>query len=265
MTKKINRLMVDFDESWYRVELPISKKILEVKPYNLKANKSLAMSMEEAKVKNDMKILLNGVVNIISSSIKPDENGKIMNVSELHVADFVFLSNKLKSITKGSMVKYNVQCDNLEYKENEESELGPCKHENLIEFDIDNFEIINPEQIDELKINVGNKDYIFYLKQFTIDMIFENPAIISNAKTIEGILILLSSFVESISMGEKIYDDLTIDEVYEFIVNLTENQVKPLVEWFQNITRLVLKKEFICEKCKKKQEIVIDDMLSHLE
>ena len=104
-----SKLMSILNETWYPVVLPVSKKKLEVKPPNMKSNHALAELYQESINKKDMSILINAQINRAELCIRPDQNGKILNVRKLHIADFIFLSKKLQSISSGSD-KYNAIC-----------------------------------------------------------------------------------------------------------------------------------------------------------
>jgi hypothetical protein len=279
MTK--NPLTRTLPDLWYPTTLPKSGIEIQLKPYGMKGNQVLATLLQESEQKKDMKIILTGLVNMMQMCIKPDANGEIIDVNKIHIADFVFISNKIRAITKGTSVKYVVPCDNLEF-ENKESEkeedknVGPCEHKNIVEFDIENYILIGNTDEDDsvVKLVVGIDDipqatYYMYMREFTAELLFDKPEIISKSKDISSIINLLASFIESVSIDEngveKKFDELTCEEKTEFLMELTEPQLQPLVDWFHGLARIVLKKEFVCSKCKKKQEIVIDDLVSFLK
>jgi hypothetical protein len=146
--------------TWYKVTLPMSKKVIEVKPYGMKGNKALADLKSESEIKEDISILFNGMKNVIDSCIKDEYD---IDVKKLHVVDFAYLSNKLRAITKGSFVEWIVGCDNpktkmwkndipLNERTDENCELidKPCRFDNEIKFDIEDFIVINEDKYKEM-------------------------------------------------------------------------------------------------------------------
>ena len=71
--------------------------------------------------------------------------------------------------------------------------------------------------------------------------------------------------MEQNGADEKKFDNLNEENIIEFLMELTEPQIKPLVEWFYNLPRIIIKGEYTCKNCKLEQEIVIDDMMSFLK
>lgn len=252
-----NKLMSMLNETWYQVTLPVLNKKIEIRPYNMKANQSIAEVYEESENKDDISFLLNGLVNIVELCIKPDEDGKILNTKKLHIADFIFLSNKLRAISKGSKMEYRVDCN--------EMDPNVCgEKQNIVEFDIDDYEIINLNNPLEIVLSEGFSEKLtIVMKKFTVESIFDNPKMIQKATSIHGMMEMLSFFMESIIINEQILES-NFEEKLELLLNMTEIQLKPLVKWFEGMTRLVLKKEFNCKKCGKTQEIIIDDMAKFL-
>jgi len=256
-----NPLLKNYSEAWYKIELPMSKKTMQIKPIHMKENKSFVTVIEEAEEKNDIKLFLAGTINLMLACSKECKSSDIL---KLNIVDFVYLSNKLTSITKGSKLKRKIQCEDKCFQPRPDID-KKIPYETLIEFDIDECEISNMNNKKSFILTANETKYEIYMKDFVVGMLLEHPEILKNSNTFNDIFETIITFVDFIVIDSVKYDDLTKNEIEEFLLKLTSYQLKPFGDYIKNIPKLILKKKFKCANCKKEQEIEIKDLSNFLE
>jgi hypothetical protein len=220
----------------YELELPISKKTIKYRPFLVKEQKVLLMAMESG----DTKTVQNAVIDVLNVCVLTP-NFDIFRTPIIDV-EFLFLNLRAKSV--GEVVENKYRCNN----EVDDGEGGKKECGNTIETKINLTEIVpvKEKEIDpEIKLNekivVKMKYPEFNIMRDSID---------SNNIT-EVTFKLIASCIEYIYDGEQFYyaNETPIEELVEFIENLSQEHFELLEEFFNNMPKMTKKVEMTCKKC----------------
>jgi len=237
----------------YTVELPVSKKEIEVEPYKHGNVRSILLLMQDFKQRKQghMKKALQSMQKIVEDCILPDAKGDKIDVKKLHIADFVYVMNYIKAISNGEESSFFFRCDT----EN-------CKQEKKIDFVLDDCEVKNLENkdIDKIEIEFENQDNIFlHLKPFTFQIYIDNARFFGQ-EFIEGneATRYYASFIDAIEGKGQIFDNMKKDNIVKFLDALYECDLKKLIDYINNVPMLVWEKKYECEKCGKINHIKLE-------
>lgn len=220
----------------YELELPISKKTIKYRPFLVKEQKVLLMAMESG----DTKTVQNAVIDVLNVCVLTP-NFDIFRAPIIDV-EFLFLNLRAKSV--GEIVQNKYRCNN----EVDDGEGGKKECGNTIETKINLTEIVpvREKEVDpEIKLNekivVKMKYPEFNIMRDSID---------SNNIT-EVTFKLIASCIEYIYDGDQFYyaSETPIEELIEFIENLSQEHFELLEEFFNNMPKLTKKVEMTCKKC----------------
>jgi DNA-directed RNA polymerase subunit M/transcription elongation factor TFIIS len=222
----------------YEVELPISKKKVEYRPYLVKEEKLLMLAMES----QDPSMIMKTVQDIIEACTFNKVKTKTLPTAEL---ELLFL--KLRSKSVGETAKIGYKCTNC----NTTNELTV----NLEDVTID----LGDKQVDN-KIMINDKVGVI-LKYPTTEEVTR----IMNAgdKTdVKNIFALVTSCIETIFDEENTYDTKNVEkkEIEAFVESLNSKQFEKIKEFFENIPKLRKDVSFDCEKCGTHNPLVLEGL-----
>jgi hypothetical protein len=215
----------------YELELPLSKKKIKYRPYLVKEQKALMMALESS----DAETIQHNVREILTVCTLSED----VDIDELPIVDieYYLLQLRAKSISEISESKY--RCNN----EVDDKVCG-----NIMEAKIDLTEIqpvqeeyVDPEiQLTE-KITVKMKYPPFKLIKDSVDM--DNIT--------EVTFNMLAQSIEYVYDGEQFHyaEEVPVEELVEFIEQLSQEQFEKLEKFFNSIPKLFKKIDITCSKC----------------
>ena len=221
----------------YEVELPISKKKVEYRPYLVKEEKQLMVAIES----QDPSMIMKTVQDIIEACTFGEVKAKNLPTAEL---ELLFLKLRSKSVGETSKIGY--KCTHC----GQSNELVV----NLEEVTIDSGEV-KPNKI-MITDTVGVK-----LKYPTTDEV--TRIMNSGDKTdVKNIFLLITSCIESIFDEENVYDTRNLEkkDIEEFVESLNSKQFEKIKEFFEAIPKLRKDVSFDCEKCGTHNELVLEGL-----
>ena len=174
-----------------------------------------------------------------------------LDLRNIPMFDIEYMLLQIRSKSIGEVVKPVTTC-----KE--------CGHQQEISIDISSAAVTG-----EIKSDDGNKIEI----NDNIGVVMSYPTINSMLKTLEKDNpeeeSLVEDLVTSIVCNMKyIYDSDDVyncneckeEELVKFVESLTKDQFGKIVEFFNTIPRVSIKKDYECDKCGSKEEILIEGM-----
>ena len=211
----------------YPVTIPSTGEEFIMRPYLVKEEKILLLAMES----QDPKQIALAIRNLITNCIEGD-----VDIDTLAGFDIEKLFLELRGISVGEKIQLHTKCQKEE-----------CEHPNGGEIDIKDVTLkdYNPEDsIIKLSGSVG-----VTMKYPTLELLGEMDP--EKLESIETLMDIITSCINTIFDDENVYDckKENIEEVRDFIDNLTSDQFQLISNFFQNTPVLEYDLKFVCEKC----------------
>ena len=211
----------------YPVTIPSTGEEFIMRPYLVKEEKILLLAMES----QDPKQIALAIRNLITNCIEGD-----VDIDTLAGFDIEKLFLELRGISVGEKIQLQTKCQNEE-----------CEHPNGVEIDIKDVTLkdYNPEDsIIKLSDSVG-----VTMKYPTLEILGEMDP--EKLESIETLMDIITSCINTIFDDENVFDckKENIEEVRDFIDNLTSDQFQLISNFFQNTPVLEYDLKFVCEKC----------------
>lgn len=242
-------MLPKIDMPLYEIDLPLSKKKIQFRPFLVKEEKILLMAAES----EDENAVLLAIKQILTNCIISK-----IDVDELPILDFEYLFLHLRARSVGETV-------DLQYKCNNEIEKGGEKQKcnSIVKLSFNALEV-KPE----LDGNETNKIELtpklgLMLKYPTFGAI-DNLSAKEKANPTEVVIEIILSAIDYIYDDESIYyaKDTPREELVDFIDSLTREQFAKIQEFFEKIPKLKKKLDFKCHKCGYEDAIELEGIQS---
>jgi hypothetical protein len=221
---------------YYDVTIPSTGVKTRYRPYLVKEEKVLLMASES----DDDHAMSEAMLNVICECV---EN---LNKSELTTFDIQYLFLQLRSKSVGETSNLLFTCQNED-----------CGHQNDFKLKLSDVEVDMPKDKND-KIELS-EDMILELKYPTYENMI-NDKIMRYAETGSEIMyqtVLLSLEALQTNDERMIFAEEPIEDIIEFIGNLSTAQFNKITDFTNNIPVLKHDVEFTCEKCKHKNKSLI--------
>lgn len=199
----------------YTTTVPSTGKRVKYQPFSVKEEKILVLAAEGG----DTDEITNALTNVLENCVTSPADFK---VSELALFDVEYLFLKARSKSAGEKITLNIT--------DPEDETFTTEHE------------INIDKIGVEKTE-GHTDLIevsedVHIKMRYPDITFFNDGV--NIASIEDTTKLIARCVDSIVMGEEVYNsvDMSSGELDEWLDGLTTEQFQKISEFFQTMPKL---------------------------
>jgi hypothetical protein len=220
------------DSPVFDLELPLSKKKIQFRPFLVKEQRNLLMAMESddsAAIEKNIKQVL------INCTISGD-----IDINTLPVLDVEYYFLNLRARSVGEIVENKYRCDN---ESNEGEKCGNIMevHLNLLDIKVEN--IKEKQDIIELTDKISIK-----LKYPEFSVITRLSALTNmNEVAFE----MIADSIEYIYDGEQFYYTKEIErqEVVIFVESLNQQQFNKIEDFFVNLPTLSKKVEMKCSRC----------------
>jgi hypothetical protein len=210
----------------YPVTIPSTGEEFIMRPYLVKEEKILLLAMES----QDPKQIALAIRNLITSCI---EGG--LDIDSLAAFDIEKLFLELRAISVGEKIQLQTKC-----------QAEGCEHPNAVEIDITDIQLNDFDPAGStIKLS---EDVGVTMRYPTVDLLGDVEGDLDSLDTLMSIVI---SCINTIFDDENVYDckKENIEEVQDFIDNLTSDQFKLISAFFQNTPVLEYDLKFVCEKC----------------
>ncbi len=212
----------NIDIPTFKETLPASKKEVIFRPFLVRERSVLLMALQSADISS--------VIKAIKDLIKTCTFGKI-DAEKIPLVDleFLFINIRNKSIGEGIDIIHT--CD--------------CGTGNELQVMMDKIDVIG-----------GTDDNIQLSDQVWIKLNYptiDDVSLLSAEPNEKEVLQIIANCIDTIIAGEQVYKavDSTKEELYEFILNLTQSQLSKIETFFENIPKIVVKFDYKCKSCGK--------------
>jgi hypothetical protein len=205
----------------YTVKLPVSGKTLKVRPFTVKEQKIMLISVNEArdkKTESNKSHMAANFLEVLQTCVQGEHN-----LSELSLPDFVFLMVKLREFSVGESIELNYTC--------------PCGEKVLTKMELKNIKVKNNKKNGnyEKQIQITSDVYI------KLDLPTVREAMLladsDNEITEELAIHILAGCIKEISDPETVYSskDYTIEEMCEFVEGFPVDKVSEIKDFFESL------------------------------
>jgi DNA-directed RNA polymerase subunit M/transcription elongation factor TFIIS len=230
-------LPIVLNSAKYEVELPISKKTVEYRPYLVKEEKQLMLAIES----QDPAMIMKTVQDIIDACTFGEIKSRNLPTAEL---ELLFLKLRSKSVGETSRIGY--KCTH-------------CGHSNEL--------VVNLEDV-QIDIGEAKPNKVMITDKIGIKLKYPTASEVtkivnSGEKTdINNIFGLITACIEAIFDEENVYDakNLTQKEITDFVESLNSKQFENIKEFFEAIPKLRKDVSFTCEKCGTHNPLVLEGL-----
>ena len=215
----------------YDLELPLSKKKIQFRPFLVKEQKALLMAMES----DDKQAIQSNIKNILKNCTLTSG----INVDKLPVVDIEYYFLNLRARSVGEVVENKYRCDHVVDEKN-------CG--NIMQTSVN---------LLDLKVEglVEGNDIIQLTPQISMKLKYPEFSVVERVSNItEASQIAFEMVVDSIEYiydGEQFYHAHEVDrkELMEFVESLDTRQFSMIEEFFNSIPKIKKKIELKCSKC----------------
>jgi hypothetical protein len=216
----------------YELELPLSKRKVQFRPFVVKEQRNLLMALEA----NDSETVKTNVKNVLASCTLSDD----IDIEHLPVVDVEYYFLHLRARSVGEIVENSYKCNN-------EVEIDkPCG--NIMDVKVNLLDI-------GVEMQEGTEDTVKITDKITIKLKYPEFSVmekINAESSIEEFAFkIIAESIEYIHDGEQFYyaKESTPEELLEFVESLNQSQFDKLQVFFENLPRLKTKVDFKCNKC----------------
>jgi hypothetical protein len=230
------------DTPVYDLTLPLSKKKVKFRPFNVKEQRNLLMAMES----EDTKEIQDAVENILNNC-NLTENIAIGNLPIIDV-EYYFINLRAKSV--GEIVESKYRCNN---------EVDGKLCGNIMDADVD---------LTKINVNV-NKDVNRDIKldnKLTIRMKYPEFSFVRESLEYDNIndltFNMMAECVECIYDGEQYYysNEVPREEIVEFLESLSKEQFDNIEDFFNNIPKIEQTIDMTCKKCGFQHHLTVEGL-----
>ena len=209
--------------------LPISQKEIKFRPFLVKEEKMVILSMTETDHADQMKGLLDASLDVAQNCmLTPD-----VDVRQLAVADFEWYFVQLRKASKGAEIPLKITCQNE----------ASCGHENQYQYNLNDVEMTD---IGERKIMLTDKIGLV-MKYPTMAMVMDS---ISGPKTSNAVESkMLYNCIHQIFDGDTVTSEFTQEELDEFIESFSSDMMRKIHVFFESIPTIIGKILITCDEC----------------
>jgi hypothetical protein len=234
----------------YHLTLPSTGEKIKYRPFLVKEEKILLIATES----EEDEAIQNAIKDIISNctfgKLDPDD-------STPFDIEWVFLQLRIKS--KGETVDLNYTCNNNIDKEDKEK---VCGASNLIHIDLRDIKIDTENELSKV-IHITDTIGVemMYPTFKTMEMI--NP----EANGAEQAMAMIVSNITTVFEGDVVYcagQDFDVNEMSEFVDNLSEEQFSKIREFFDGMPTVKHDVEYNCTTCGYKETLHLEGLQDFL-
>jgi hypothetical protein len=242
-------MLPKIDVPLYEIDLPLSKKKIQYRPFLVKEEKILLMAAES----NDENAILLSIKQILTNCIITK-----IDIDDLPILDFEYLFLNLRARSVGEIVDLQYKCNN-----DIEQDGKKDKCDTIIKLSFNALEIkpeLNGKETNKIQLTPRLGILLKYPTFGAIDMLSKK----NNASPTEVVIETVLSSIDYIYDEDNIYyaKDVSREELVDFIDSISREQFMKIQEFFENIPKLKKNLDFKCHKCGYEDNIELEGIQS---
>lgn len=228
----------------YTLTIPSTKKQFKYRPFLVRDQKALLIAQQS----EDINTMLDTVKDVIKSCAKTP-----VDVDRLASFDIEYIFLQLRASSVGEYVELVFQCDDDHGDQNEQARA-------TVQLDLRKASVIIPPDHTD-KIELFN-DVGVVMKYPTLDTLKKLEQLDeSNIDQVFGVVVDCIDYIYS---SEEVFasKDQSMDEMLEFLNNLTPDQFEKLQGFFRSMPSLRIDVEYTCPVCGKAHKKYMEGLQS---
>tara|TARA_Y100001963_G_scaffold159362_1_gene262743 strand:- start:1599 stop:2342 length:744 start_codon:yes stop_codon:yes gene_type:complete len=203
------------DTPYYKVSLPLSGKDIQYRPFRVKEEKILLMSLEDG---SDGAILL-GIKNLLNAVVESDD----FDAGTLPILDMEFLFINVRAKSIGEVCTPTINCPHT-------GETVACK------VDLTKVKKPKTDKIKDPKIKLSDSVGVT-MKIPTLNSLIENDITNYQSANPDEIISLIGSCIDEIWTENEVFDsdNLVKDDLNEFIESMSIENFDAIGDYFESI------------------------------
>lgn len=238
-------MLPKLDMPKYTITLPLSKKKIEFRPFVVKEQRNLLMAMES----EDGSAIQRAIKDILDNCTVTSN----VNIESLPIVDVEYYFLQLRAKSVGEIVDVRYKCNN-------ETDDGQ-KCNGIMDTQI-NIDEVKVEKKDNIDTDIQITD------QIMVRLKYPEFSFISDSLKFKDLndltFHMVAKSIDYVYDGEQYYyaNEVPIDEMVEFVENLSQPQFEKLEEFFSNLPKLRKEINITCKKCGFNHKIVAEGLES---
>ena len=231
----------------YPLTIPSTSQDVKFRPFVVKDEKALMLAMQS---ENEV-TMVNTLRDLIKNCVEED-----IDVDRLATFDLEYVFAQMRGKSVGEMVELIGKCDNVE---------AGCvdnpKAQVKLQIDITQIPVVFPEGHDK-KINLWG-DVGVVMKYPTVETIIKYQGLSEDSDP-EKVFDIITESMDVIYEGDELHyiKDQTVEEVNDFINNLTSDQFAKVREFFETIPSMKKEIEYTCPNCGRVHKKTLEGLQS---
>lgn len=225
----------------YSLTLPSNGKEIKYRPFLVKDEKSLLVAQQS----EDMKVMVNSLLNVIKSCVDGD-----INTNDLSTFDVEYLFTQIRAKSVGEIANLNLKCDT-------------CTDEKAVaKVDID-LTKVEVKKAEDHTNKIELFDDVGVIMKYPSFALIEKIQNADNASMDELFNIVISC-MESIYNTNEIFHvkEQTKDELIDFLNNLSSEQFGKIQRFFETLPKMSQQIEYDCPVCNKHHSKLLEGLQS---
>jgi hypothetical protein len=244
-------MLPKIDVPIYDLELPLSKKKVQFRPFLVKEEKILMMAMESD---TDESTTL-AIKQILTNCCLTED----VAIDTLPLIDLEYFFLNVRARSVGENVELQYRCNN-KVGEEVDGVKAECGH--VVKLDI-NILDIKPEQADNHTTKIALTSTTGIIMKYPSLKMMEGIDK-KDKGDIEVVMETLLSCIDSVYTEDSVFysKDLSKEELNDFVESLTREQFVKIQEFFDTLPKIKKDIDFKCSKCGYHENITIEGLQS---
>jgi hypothetical protein len=215
------------------IELPVSKKQIQYKPFVIKEEKSLLTSINTDNQED--------IVKLFEILVKNCVVGDDIDIDKLNIVDFFYLIIHIRMKSTSEVLDGKLECEH-------------CKKQTEFEVNLEESLVIHNPENTSATIEINDKLGIEVAPP-RIEGFFQQEE--------ATIMDVIANSINTIIYDNKVYNDFTMEELHTSILhNLTKKDFDKIAEGINTLAKLTTEFKYVCMNCAKTGEYKTDNIVN---
>ena len=232
----------------YPLTIPSTSQDVKFRPFVVKDEKALMLAMQS----ENESTMVNTLRDLIKSCVEDE-----IAVDRLATFDLEYIFAQMRGKSVGEMVELIGKCDN-----EEAGCVDNPKAQVKLQIDITQIPVTFPEGHNK-RIDLWG-DVGVVMKYPTIETMMKYQGMVAEDADPDKVFEIVMDSMETIYEGDELHyiKDQTLEEVNEFINNLTSEQFLKVREFFETIPKMTKTIEYTCPNCGREHKKTLEGLQS---
>lgn len=242
-------MLPKIDVPIYKIDLPITNKTYNFRPFLVKEEKLLLMAVEAGDEKSSIETIKQVINNCCLDKI---------DIDTLPVVDLEYFFLNLRARSVGEEVELEYKCNNNVQGEGQ----MPLKCGNLVKVKVNLLDIKPVFETDHTNVIMLSDKLGIVMKYPSFKLIADSES----TSEVERIMKMILGCIDYIYDENTVYysKDIPNEELVEYIDNLTKKQFDKIKEFFNTLPKIKTTLNFKCTKCGYNESIEVEGIQNFL-